>query len=46
VPKRDEPDYALGLTTGEHVHFHSVPALYFRPFVNLARRWIKPAKIA
>jgi sterol desaturase/sphingolipid hydroxylase (fatty acid hydroxylase superfamily) len=46
VPKRDEPDFALGLTTGEHVHFHSVAALYFRPFVNLVRRWIKPAKTA
>ena len=46
VPKHDEPDYALGLTTGEHVHFHSVAALYFRPFANLARRWLKPAKTA
>jgi sterol desaturase/sphingolipid hydroxylase (fatty acid hydroxylase superfamily) len=46
VPKRDEPDYALGLTTGEHVHFHSIAALYFRPFANLARRWLKPAKTA
>jgi sterol desaturase/sphingolipid hydroxylase (fatty acid hydroxylase superfamily) len=46
VPKRNEPDYALGLTTGEHVHFHSVTAMYFRPFANLARRWLKPAKTA
>ena len=46
VPKRDEPDYELGLTTGEHVHFHNVAALYFRPFANLARRWLKPAKTA
>ena len=46
VPKRDEPDYELGLTTGEHVHFHSIAALYFRPFANLARRWLKPAKTA
>lgn len=46
VPPRDEPDYALGLTTGEHVHFHSVAAMYFRPFANLARRWLKPAKTA
>jgi hypothetical protein len=28
------------------VHFHSVAALYFRPFANLARRWLKPAKTA
>jgi sterol desaturase/sphingolipid hydroxylase (fatty acid hydroxylase superfamily) len=46
VPKRDEPDFELGLTTGEHVHFHNVAALYFRPFANLARRWLKPAKTA
>ena len=46
VPKRDEPDYELGLTTGEHVHFHSVAAMYFRPFANLVRRWLKPAKTA
>jgi sterol desaturase/sphingolipid hydroxylase (fatty acid hydroxylase superfamily) len=46
VPKRDEPEYGLGLTTGEHVHFHSVTAMYFRPFANLVRRWIKPAKTA
>ena len=46
IPKCDEPDYALGLTTGEHVRFHGVAALYFRPFANLARRWFKPAKTA
>jgi sterol desaturase/sphingolipid hydroxylase (fatty acid hydroxylase superfamily) len=46
VPKPDEADYALGLTTGEHVHFHGVLAMYFRPFANLARRWLKPAKPA
>jgi sterol desaturase/sphingolipid hydroxylase (fatty acid hydroxylase superfamily) len=46
VPKSDEADYALGLTTGEHVHFHGVLAMYFRPFANLARRWLKPAKTA
>jgi sterol desaturase/sphingolipid hydroxylase (fatty acid hydroxylase superfamily) len=46
VPNKDEPDYALGLTTGEHVHFHGVLAMYFRPFANLARRWLKPAKTA
>jgi len=46
VPGRNEPDYALGLTTGEHVHFHGVLAMYFRPFANLARRWFKPAKPA
>jgi sterol desaturase/sphingolipid hydroxylase (fatty acid hydroxylase superfamily) len=46
VPKRDEADYALGLTTGEHVHFHGVLAMYFRPFANLARRWLKPVKAA
>jgi sterol desaturase/sphingolipid hydroxylase (fatty acid hydroxylase superfamily) len=49
IPKRNEAAYELGLTTGEHVHFHSLGALYFRPFANLARRWIKvfkPAKTA
>jgi sterol desaturase/sphingolipid hydroxylase (fatty acid hydroxylase superfamily) len=46
VPNRDEPPYALGLTNGEHVHFHNLAALYFRPFANLARRRLKPAKPA
>lgn len=46
VPRKDEADYALGLTTGEHVRFHGVLAMYFRPFGNLLRRWFKPAKAA
>jgi sterol desaturase/sphingolipid hydroxylase (fatty acid hydroxylase superfamily) len=45
VPQHGE-EFALGLSDGEHVRFHSVPALYFRPFINLLRRWVKPAKIA
>ncbi|HVO03530.1 MAG TPA: sterol desaturase family protein [Candidatus Cybelea sp.] len=45
VPKPGE-QFELGLADGEHVRFHSVPALYFRPFTNLMRRWWKPAKVA
>jgi sterol desaturase/sphingolipid hydroxylase (fatty acid hydroxylase superfamily) len=43
VPKQGE-QFELGLSDGEHVRFHSVPALYFRPIANLLRRWIKPAR--
>jgi sterol desaturase/sphingolipid hydroxylase (fatty acid hydroxylase superfamily) len=48
IPHRGET-FALGLTTGEHVHFHSVSALYFRPFANLMRRvkrFVLPARAA
>jgi hypothetical protein len=38
--------FELGLGDGEHVRFHSLPALYFRPIANLLRRWVKPAKVA
>jgi sterol desaturase/sphingolipid hydroxylase (fatty acid hydroxylase superfamily) len=47
VPRRGET-FALGLATGEHVRFHSVSALYFRPFANLARRlkrFVRPARV-
>jgi sterol desaturase/sphingolipid hydroxylase (fatty acid hydroxylase superfamily) len=37
IPRRGE-SFALGLHSGEHVRFHGVSALYFRPFANLARR--------
>ena len=45
VPK-DGEQFALGLADGEHVRFHSLPALYFRPIANLLRRWVKPARAA
>jgi sterol desaturase/sphingolipid hydroxylase (fatty acid hydroxylase superfamily) len=46
VPKRGET-FELGLNDGEHVRFHSVTALYFRPLTNLLRRLAKqPAKTA
>ena len=45
VPK-DGEQFELGLGDGEHVRFHSLPALYFRPIGNLLRRWIKPARAA
>jgi sterol desaturase/sphingolipid hydroxylase (fatty acid hydroxylase superfamily) len=45
VPKPGE-QFALGLGDGEHVRFHSLPALYFRPIANLLRRWVKPARTA
>ena len=44
VPKNGE-QFELGLSDGEHVRFHSVPALYFRPIANLLRRWFKPARV-
>jgi sterol desaturase/sphingolipid hydroxylase (fatty acid hydroxylase superfamily) len=37
VPRRGET-FAMGLNDGEHTQFHSVSALYFRPFANIARR--------
>ena len=45
VPK-DGEQFELGLGDGEHVRFHSLPALYFRPVANLLRRWVKPARTA
>lgn len=45
VPAPGE-QFELGLGDGEHVRFHSLPALYFRPIANLLRRWVKPAKVA
>jgi sterol desaturase/sphingolipid hydroxylase (fatty acid hydroxylase superfamily) len=45
VPKPGE-QFELGLSEGEHVRFHSLPALYFRPIANLLRRWVKPARTA
>jgi sterol desaturase/sphingolipid hydroxylase (fatty acid hydroxylase superfamily) len=45
VPKNGE-QFELGLGDGEHVRFHSVPALYFRPVANILRRWMKPARTA
>lgn len=45
VPKLGET-YALGLSDGEHTQFHSVGALYFRPFANIARRFAKAARPA
>jgi sterol desaturase/sphingolipid hydroxylase (fatty acid hydroxylase superfamily) len=47
VPSRGET-FEIGLTDGEHAHFHSVSALYFRPIANLARRVkrsIRPARV-
>jgi sterol desaturase/sphingolipid hydroxylase (fatty acid hydroxylase superfamily) len=44
VPKNGE-QFELGLSDGEHVRFHSLPALYFRPIANLLRRWFKPARV-
>jgi sterol desaturase/sphingolipid hydroxylase (fatty acid hydroxylase superfamily) len=44
VPKQGE-QFELGLADGEHVRFHSLAALYFRPVANLLRRWIKPARV-
>ncbi len=41
VPKQGET-FELGLSDGEHVRFHSLGALYFRPVANLLRRWVKP----
>jgi sterol desaturase/sphingolipid hydroxylase (fatty acid hydroxylase superfamily) len=41
VPKPGE-QFELGLNDGEHVRFHSLGALYFRPVANLLRRWVKP----
>jgi len=41
IPAKGE-QFALGLNDGEHVRFHSVRALYFRPIGNLLRRWVKP----
>ncbi|HVM83926.1 MAG TPA: sterol desaturase family protein [Candidatus Binatia bacterium] len=45
VPQRGET-FELGLSDGEHVRFHSLTALYFRPITNILRRWMKPAKVA
>jgi sterol desaturase/sphingolipid hydroxylase (fatty acid hydroxylase superfamily) len=45
VPERGE-QFELGLGDGEHVRFHSLSALYFRPITNLLRRRAKPAKVA
>jgi sterol desaturase/sphingolipid hydroxylase (fatty acid hydroxylase superfamily) len=45
IPQRGET-FALGLNDGEHVRFHSLGALYFRPVANLLRRLLKPARTA
>lgn len=45
VPQRGET-YQLGLSDGEHTQFHSVGALYFRPFANIARRVAKATRAA
>jgi sterol desaturase/sphingolipid hydroxylase (fatty acid hydroxylase superfamily) len=45
VPKRGET-FSMGLGDGEHTQFHSVTALYFRPFANIIRRVVKATRAA